>query len=92
MDKNKINRLVASGGSIGGSVNNQTLWPFGKWKDTPLQMVPSQYLIWCIENLEWFSERYPALFEYIEDNKGDWEDTTENNQYNPMYYDENIPF
>ena len=35
----------------------QVTIPFGKHKNKPLNEVPSNYLEWCIENLDW--DKYP---------------------------------
>jgi uncharacterized protein (DUF3820 family) len=40
---------------------------FGKYKDTLLQDVPANYLLWLYDQ-EWLEEKYPELYDYIEEN------------------------
>lgn len=53
-------------------MDDNSIMPFGKYKDTPLKNVPDRYLLWLYEN--WLSDdcptrmNYPALKAYIEEN------------------------
>lgn len=44
------------------------LMPFGKFKDSEMQEVPAQYLLWLHRNSDQeFRAKYPQVFEYIDD-------------------------
>lgn len=41
-----------------------TCIPFGKHKNIPIEDVPTDYLRWCIDNLE--SQEHPDVYELVE--------------------------
>lgn len=45
-------------------MNDNSLMPWGKYKDTSLVNVPASYLVWLFEN----DKCYGELKDYIEDN------------------------
>jgi uncharacterized protein (DUF3820 family) len=46
-------------------VTDSTPFPFGKYKNKPMQLVPAEYLIWCLENINNLEH---SIKKYITDN------------------------
>lgn len=45
---------------------DDSLMPFGKYKNMPLDSVPPDYLLWWFDQ-DTYSIQYPGLVKYIED-------------------------
>lgn len=50
-------------------MNDNSLMPFGQYRDEKLKDVPASYLLYLYDQeSEWVEENHPELYDYIEDN------------------------
>jgi hypothetical protein len=49
-------------------LTDESLMPFGKWKDTKMANVPDQYLRWIFGE-KWLKKNHPHVWRYIKDNE-----------------------
>lgn len=63
-----MNRLTAS-----QQLTDESPFPFGKWKGTPMRNVPATYLDW-LRGQDWIGD-WPAVVDYLERSAKaiDWE-------------------